>query len=75
MMQDVISVIPTVNDRPYRSVNEVYSDYVRGKPVLVRGYGPLSGLTVDVYEERTLKALGIKAIEFCLGGSTKEVVL
>jgi hypothetical protein len=50
-------------------------DYRSGKPVLVRGYGPLSGLAVDCYEEPTLKDMGYTRIEFRLGSSYQEVVL
>lgn len=74
-MTNILSVQATSSDKPYTNVNQMIRDYHDGKPVLVRGYGPLSGLTVDCYEERTLRNLGYAAIEFCLGSTHKEVAL
>jgi hypothetical protein len=68
-----LSVSPTTYT--YRNIHEMIRDYRRGRPVMVRGYGPLAGLTVDTYEERTFKELGYTAIEFRYGAQSKEVSL
>ena len=68
-----LSVSPTTYT--YRSVHQMIRDYHRGRPVMVHGYGPLAGLTVDTYEERTLKDLGYTAIEFRYGDQSVEVAL
>lgn len=70
-----LSVQPTANNTPYTNIHQVIRDYYAGKPVLVRGYGPLSGLTVDCYEASTLRSLGYTSVEFRLGAQSKEVVL
>lgn len=71
----ILSVQPTANNTPYTNIHQVIRDYYAGKPVLVRGYGPLSGLTVDCYEADTLRSLGYTSVEFRLGAQSKEVVL
>ena len=75
MKLDTLSVQPTVNNTPYTNINQVIRDYFDGKPVLVRGYGPFSGLTLDCYEESTLRSLGYTSVEFRLGDQSKEVAL
>lgn len=71
----ILSVQPTASNEVYTNIHQVIRDYYAGKPVLVRGYGPLSGLTVDCYEERTLKDMGYTSVEFRLGAQSKEVAL
>jgi hypothetical protein len=68
-----LSVSPTAYT--YLNIHQMVSDYHRGRPVMVRGYGPLAGLTVDTYEERTLKQLGYTAIEFRYHDQSVEVAL
>lgn len=75
MQLNTLSVQPTASSEPYTSVNQVVRDYYAGKPVLIRGYGPLAGLSVDCYEAATLRSLGYTQIEFRLGAQSKEVVL
>ena len=75
MKLDTLSVQPTVNTTPYTDISQVIRDYYAGKPVLVRGYNQLSGLTVDCYEEPTLRSMGYTRVEFRLGAQSKEVVL
>lgn len=70
-----LSVQPTASNEVYTNIHQVIRDYYQGKPVLVRGYNQLSGLTIDCYEERTLRSLGYTHIEFRLGAESKEVVL
>lgn len=75
MQLNTLSAQPTASNEVYTNINQVIRDYRSGKPVLVRGYGPLSGLAIDCYEERTLKDMGYTQIEFRLGAESKEVVL
>lgn len=75
MKLDTLSVQPTANSTPYTNINQVIRDYFQGKPVLVRGYNQLSGLTIDCYETPVLKDMGYTCIEFRLGAQSKEVVL
>lgn len=75
MKLDTLSVQPTANTTTYTNIQQVIRDYRAGKPVLVRGYGQLSGLTVDCYEEPTLRSMGYTSIEFRLGAQSKEVIL
>lgn len=75
MQLNTLSVQPTASSEPYTSVNQVVRDYYAGKPVIIRGYGPLAGLSVDCYEADTLRSLGYTSVEFCLNTETKEVVL
>ena len=75
MKLDTLSVQATASNEVYTNIHQVIRDYRAGKPVLVRGYGPLSGLTVDCYEEPNLKSMGYTSIEFRLGAQSKEVVL
>ena len=74
-MTNILSVQATSSMEPYTNIDRVVQDYYDGKPVLVRGYGSLSGLTIDCYEEHTLRNLGYTALEFCLGSTQKEVSL
>jgi hypothetical protein len=73
MKLDTLSVAPI--NFSYRNIHEMIRDYNRGHPVLVRGYSDLSGLTIDHYEESTLRSLGYKTIEFRYGSESKEVSL
>ena len=75
MKLDILSVQPTANTTPYTNIGQVVRDYFRGKPVIVRGYNHLSGLTIDCYETPILKDMGYTTIEFRLGDQSKEVVL
>lgn len=75
MKLDTLSVQATASNEVYTNIHQVIRDYHAGKPVLVRGYGPLSGLTVDCYGEPNLKDMGYTSIEFRLGSQSKEVVL
>ena len=75
MKLDTLSVQPTANTTPYTNIHQVIRDYRSGKPVLVRGYGQLSGLTVDCYEESVLRSMGYTHVEFRLGDQSKEVTL
>lgn len=75
MKLDTLSVQPTANTTSYTNINQVIRDYYAGKPVLVRGYSQLSGMTVDCYEEPTLRSMGYTSIEFRLGSQSKEVTL
>lgn len=70
-----LSVQPTASNEVYTNIHQVVRDYRSGKPVLVRGYGPLAGLAIDCYEERTLKDMGYTRIEFRLGAQYREVAL
>lgn len=72
---NTLVVGPTRSDQPYYNVNQMLHDYQHGKPVLVSGYGPLSGLAIDCYEEQSLKDLGYNAIEFRLGAASLEVAI
>ena len=74
-MSTTLSVQPTASPTPYTNISQVIRDYYAGKPVLVRGYGPFSGLTLDYYEESTLRSLGYTHVEFRLGDQSKEVAL
>ena len=74
-LDTTLSVQPTSSDVHYTSVNQVIRDYYAGKPVLVRGYGQMSGLTVDCYETPYLKDMGYTHVEFRLGDQSKEVAL
>lgn len=74
-LDTTLSVQPTSSTTPYTNVNQVVRDYYAGKPVLVRGYCQLSGLTVDCYETPYLKDMGYTHVEFRLGSQSKEVVL
>jgi len=74
-LDTVLSVQPTSSDVPYTNIHQVVRDYYAGKPVLVRGYCQLSGLTVDCYEETYLRDMGYTHVEFRLGDQSKEVVL
>ena len=71
----ILSVQPTATTTPYTNLNQVLRDYRSGKPVLVRGYGQLSGLTVDCYEEPMLRSMGYTHVEFRLGAQALEVAL
>lgn len=71
----ILSVQPTATNEVYTNINQMIRDYRSGKPVLVRGYGPLSGLAIDCYEEPTLKGMGYTTIEFRLGAQHQEVAL
>jgi hypothetical protein len=71
----ILSVQPTNSTSPYYDIHQVIRDYRSGKPVLVRGYDRLSGLTIDCYEEPTLRSMGYAYVEFRLGSQSKEVVL
>ena len=75
MKLDIISVQPTASNEVYTNVSQVIRDYYAGKPVLVRGYGPLSGLTVDCYEEPILRDMGYTHVEFRLGSQHTEIAL
>ena len=75
MKLDTLSVQATASTEVYTNITQVIRDYHAGKPVLARGYGPLSGLTVDCYEGSSLKDMGYTRIEFRLGAQSKEVVL
>ena len=74
-MSTTLSVQPTASPTPYTNISQVIRDYYAGKPVLVRGYDQLSGLTIDCYEESTLRSLGYTHVEFRLGDQSKEVTL
>lgn len=74
-LDTTISVQPTSTTTPYTHISQVTRDYFAGKPVIVRGYGPLSGLTIDCYEAAALRRMGYKRVELCLGTETEEVVL
>lgn len=74
-LDNILSVQPTATPTPYTNVNQMIRDYYAGKPVVVRGYGRLSGLTIDCYEEPTLRSLGYTRVEFRLGSQSKEVAL
>lgn len=71
----ILSVQPTAPLSNYTNIHQVLRDYRSGKPVLVRGYGQLSGLTIDYYEEPTLRSMGYTHVEFRLGGQSLEVAL
>jgi hypothetical protein len=68
-----LSITPTTYS--YKTIHQMLADYRAGRPVMVHGYGPLSGLTVDCYEEYTLKKLGYTHIEFRYHDQSLEVVL
>lgn len=73
MKLGTLSLAPTTY--AYQNVDQMISDYFAGRPVLVRGYGPLGGLSIDCYEESTLRSLGYSALEFRYGAYTKEIPL
>jgi hypothetical protein len=75
MKNQTLSVQPTASAKPYTNIHQVARDYYSGKPVLVRGYNELAGLTVDLYEANTLRSLGYSHLELCLGTETMEVAL
>lgn len=68
-----LSVAPTTYS--YDNVNQMVRDYYEGRPVMVRGYGPLAGLTIDCFESKTLRELGYETVEFCYGSQLKEISL
>jgi len=74
-MSTTLSVQPTASLTPYTNIHQVIRDYRSGKPVLIRGYGQLSGLTIDCYEESALRSMGYTHVEFRLGPQSKEVAL
>lgn len=71
----ILSVQPTNSTTPYYDIHQVIRDYRSGKPVLVRGYDQLSGLTIDCFEESALRSMGYTHVEFRLGSQSKEVAL
>jgi hypothetical protein len=71
----ILSVQPTKSTTPYTNIHQVLRDYRSGKPVLIRGYGELSGLTIDCFEESTLRSMGYTHVEFRLGAQALEVSL
>jgi hypothetical protein len=71
----ILSVQPTAPLSTYTNPHQVLNDYRSGKPVLVRGYDRLSGLTIDCYEEPTLRDMGYTHVEFRLGAQSLEVAL
>jgi hypothetical protein len=75
MKLDTLSVQPTATTTPYTNVNQVIRDYYAGKPVLVRGYDRLSGMTIDCFEAPILRDMGYTRVEFRLGDQSKEVAL
>lgn len=75
MKLGILSVKPTATTTPYCNIHQVVRDYRAGKPVVVRGYNQLAGLTIDCYEEPTLRQMGYTTIEFRLGSQSKEVAI
>lgn len=75
MKLNTLSVSPTSSNTPYYTINEVIRDYYAGKPVMVRGYGPLMDQSIDQYDAPQLKDMGYTHVEFRLGGEYREVVL
>lgn len=75
MKLNTLSVAPTSSNVPYYTINEVIRDYYAGKPVMVRGYGPLMDQPIDVYDTPQLKDMGYTSVEFRLGGEYMEVAL
>jgi len=71
----ILSVQPTNSTTPYYNIHQVIRDYRSGKPVLVRGYCHLSGLTIDCFEEPILRSMGYTHVEFRLGSQSKEMAL
>jgi hypothetical protein len=68
-----LSITPTTYN--YKNIHKMLSDYRAGRPVMVHGYGPLSGLAVDCYEEHTLRNLGYTHLELRYHDQSMEVEL
>lgn len=68
-----LSITPTTYR--YKNIHQMLADYRSGRPVMVHGYGQLSGLTIDCYEEKTLKSLGYTHLELRYHDQSLEVAL